>query len=67
MKPITLTLSAFGPYAGEVTVDFSRLGEKGLYLMGSPLRFMAKQAGGAVSRRCCAVTMPRILYRPLPS
>lgn len=33
MKPITLTLSAFGPYAGQVTVDFSRLGEKGLYLI----------------------------------
>ena len=33
MRPVTLTLSAFGPYAGEVTVDFSRLGEEGLYLI----------------------------------
>lgn len=33
MKPIKLTLSAFGPYAGEITVDFSRLREKGLYLI----------------------------------
>ena len=33
MRAITLTLSAFGPYAGEMTVDFSRLGERGLYLI----------------------------------
>ena len=33
MRPLQLTLSAFGPYAGEVTVDFSRLGQRGLYLI----------------------------------
>ena len=33
MRPVTLTLSAFGPYAGEVTVDFARLGEEGIYLI----------------------------------
>lgn len=33
MRPITLTLSAFGPYAAEVTVDFSQLGEEGIYLI----------------------------------
>lgn len=33
MRPIKLTMSAFGPYAGEVTVDFERLGEQGLYLI----------------------------------
>lgn len=33
MRPMTLTLSAFGPYAGETVVDFSKLGDRGLYLI----------------------------------
>ncbi len=33
MKPLKLTMSAFGPYAGEVKVDFEQLGERGLYLI----------------------------------
>ncbi|HIS92934.1 MAG TPA: SMC family ATPase [Candidatus Alectryocaccomicrobium excrementavium] len=33
MRPIMLVLSAFGPYAGETRLDFSLLGEKGLYLI----------------------------------
>ena len=33
MKPLKLTMSAFGPYAGEVKVDFAQLGERGLYLI----------------------------------
>lgn len=33
MKPIRLEMSAFGPYAGLETVDFTLLGEKGLFLI----------------------------------
>ncbi len=33
MRPVRLTLSAFGPYAGEQTLDFDALGEQGLYLI----------------------------------
>lgn len=31
MKPIKLTMSAFGPYAGKQELDMTRLGETGLY------------------------------------
>ncbi|MBO4835842.1 MAG: AAA family ATPase, partial [Lachnospiraceae bacterium] len=33
MRPVRLTMSAFGPYAEETVVDFSLLGESGLYLI----------------------------------
>ena len=33
MRPLKLTMSAFGPYAGTETVDFESLGENGLYLI----------------------------------
>lgn len=33
MKPKKLVICAFGPYAGENTVDFEKLGEHGLYLI----------------------------------
>ena len=33
MRPIRLEMSAFGPYAGLETVDFTRLGESGLFLI----------------------------------
>ena len=33
MRPTRLTLTAFGPYAAEQTIDFDALGECGLYLI----------------------------------
>ena len=31
MRPLNLTLSAFGPYAGRMELDFETLGTSGLY------------------------------------
>jgi len=33
MRPLKLTVSAFGPYAGVTVVDFEKLGSRGLYLI----------------------------------
>ena len=33
MRPTKLTMSAFGPYAGTITLDLDKLGNKGLYLI----------------------------------
>ena len=33
MRPLKLTMSAFGPYAGRVEVDLAKLGQQGLYLI----------------------------------
>ena len=33
MRPIKLTMSAFGPYADRTVIDFNQLGESGLYLI----------------------------------
>jgi len=36
MKPLDLTLKAFGPYANNVTIDFSQLDEHRLFLIHGP-------------------------------
>ena len=33
MRPIKLTISAFGPYARETEIDFDALGTAGVYLV----------------------------------
>ena len=33
MRPLKLTLSMFGPYARETAIDFSKLGESGVFLI----------------------------------
>jgi len=33
MRPLRLVMSAFGPYAGRITIDMERLGSGGLYLI----------------------------------
>lgn len=33
MRPLKLTLSAFGPYAGETVLDLEQLGDRGVYLV----------------------------------
>ena len=36
MRPISLALTSFGPFPGNVTVDFERLGRHGMFLIHGP-------------------------------
>ena len=33
MRPLELTMSAFGPYAGQTHLDLAKLGDQGLYVI----------------------------------
>ena len=59
MRPLQLTMSAFGPYAGTTEIDFDSLGSSGVYLVCAS-RCSARQAAmpkaARARRRACAVT-----------
>ena len=63
MKPKKLVISAFGPYADRMELDFDRLGgglylrEKQRFLMPSRLRFTGKRAVKSGKAKCSAVSM----------
>ena len=36
MRPLTLDMTAFGPFAGKETIDFQKLGSSPLFLINGP-------------------------------
>ena len=73
MRPLKITMSAFGPYAGEVTLDMQKLGKSGIYraqakrlfLMRFLMRFTARQAGITGKILLFAQNMQVQIHQPL--
>ena len=74
MRPLELVMNAFGPYAGEETIDFTRLGENRFFLITGPtgsgktsildaITFALYGTAAGISGTtgpCAATTPPRI-------
>ena len=52
MKPISLTIEAFGPYRDSVTLDFNELQNHSMFLISGPTG-----AGKNVDTRCHGVCL----------